>query len=310
MSISDEEFNEYLLKYGKHYETRGEYHKRKMVYEKNKMKAMKKTKRAEEEGRSVRFGINQFTDISESEFRKTHLNYKRAHLDGAATLRVKQADIDALPKTWDWRTKGGVTPVKDQGQCGSCWAFSATEGVESAWGLAGNTMVNLSVQQVVSCDPNDDGCDGGDLPTAFQYIQSTGLELDSYYPYTSEDGWTGSCSFDASHVVAKISGFQYATQSQNETAMQVAMVQHTPLSICVDASSWQDYSSGVMNAADCGTDLDHCVQAVGYGGMTNGTNYWIVRNSWAASWGIDGYIWIQMGQNVCGIAEEATYVTI
>jgi len=190
-------------------------------------------------------------------------------------------------------------------------AFSATEGVESAWTLAGNAMINLSVQQVVSCDPNDDGCDGGDLPTAFQYIQSTGLELDSYYPYASgESGFSGSCTFDASHVVAHISGFEYATQNQSEKAMQVAMVGHTPLSVCVDASSWQDYSSGVVDAASCGTDLDHCVQAVGYASLTNGTEYWIVRNSWATSWGIDGYIYIELGQNVCGIAEEATYVTI
>jgi len=308
-SVSDEEFKEYLHKYGKHYDSRREWNHRKSIYEKNKMKSMMKTKKAEQEGKSVRFGINQFTDITEAEFRKTYLNYKRHHLN-APTLRVTEAEVKALPTSWDWRTKGGVTPVKDQGQCGSCWAFSATEGVESAWTLAGNKMVTLSVQQVVSCDTNDDGCGGGDLPTAFQYIQGAGLELDSFYPYSSESGSSGSCLFNASHVVAHISGFQYATQNQSEPAMQVAMVGHTPLSVCVDASNWSDYTSGVMNAAACGTELDHCVQAVGYSSMSNGTAYWIVRNSWNTDWGIDGYIYLELGQNVCGIAEEATYVTI
>jgi hypothetical protein len=136
----------------------------------------------------------------------------------------------------DWRTKGAVTPVKNQEQCGSCWAFSAVEGVESAWFLKRRQLLELSPQQVVSCDGSDGGCNGGDLPTAFGYIALAGLETDKTYPYTSGNGNSGTCLYQKKHVVAHISGFEYATTKGNETAMQAAMMVHGPLSICVDGT--------------------------------------------------------------------------
>jgi len=215
-----------------------------------------------------------------------------------------------LPTSFDWRTKGAVTPVKNQEQCGSCWAFSATEGVESAWFLAKNQLIVLSPQQIVSCDQNDGGCNGGDLPTAFQYVEQNGMETNAVYPYTSGNGNSGTCEYDGSDVVVHISGFKYATQSANETQMQVALLAHGPLSICVDAETWQYYQGGVITHG-CGDSLDHCVQIVGFSATTNNkTPYWIIRNSWGADWGLEGYLWVERGKDECGVSDEATYVTI
>jgi len=217
--------------------------------------------------------------------------------------------LTAVPTAMDWREKGAVTPIKDQQQCGSCWAFSATEGVESAWFLSKGTLPVLSPQQIVSCDDQDDGCNGGDLPTAFAYVQQYGQEDNTHYPYTSGGGDTGQCKYNKNYVVSKISGFKYATQSRNETAMQVAMVSNGPLSICVDAETWQFYTGGIIKN-NCDDDLDHCVQLVGWNQNSANVPYWIVRNSWGADWGIQGYLWVERNHDLCGIADEATFVTI
>jgi len=176
--------------------------------------------------------------------------------------------------------------------------------------LAKKKLLVLSPQQIVSCDQNDDGCNGGDLPTAFGYVQQAGLETDSDYPYTSGNGNSGTCTYNSGEVVVTISGFKYATQSGNETAMQVAMVTNGPLSVCVDAETWQYYQSGIIEHG-CGDSLDHCVQIVGWNtDMTSNIPYWIVRNSWGTDWGLNGYLWVERNKDECGISDEATYVTI
>jgi len=222
----------------------------------------------------------------------------------------------------DWRQKGAVSKVKDQAQCGSCWAFSATEQIESAWFLAKGTLPILSPQQIVSCDKTDQGCNGGDTPTAYAYVKSAGgLESEAAYPYSSGGGSTGTCKFKAASIVAKISGFSYATspcsgscKTQDEATFANNVAAKGPASICVNAEAWQLYSSGVLSAKACGgsayTDLDHCVQLVGYNKPASGKSYWIVRNSWGTSWGYSGYIYVEYGTNACGVADEATFVTI
>jgi len=215
----------------------------------------------------------------------------------------------SLPDTFDWRTEGAVTPVKNQGQCGSCWAFSVTENVESVWIIATNasaSTVDLSAQQVVDCDRDDGGCDGGDTPTAYQYIiKAGGMESEKDYPYHARDG---TCKFNKQKVVAKISSFKYATQNSDEDQMQQNLVSWAPLSICVDASTWQFYDGGVISSNDCGTDLDHCTQMIGY--ANDKGKYWIVRNSWGTDWGVDGYIYLAMGGDTCGCADEATTAVV
>jgi len=216
------------------------------------------------------------------------------------------------PGSFDWRQKNGLTAVKDQGQCGSCWAFSCTESIESAYmikGGTGHSQVPLAPQQIVDCDDNDDGCNGGDLPTCFQYVQSAGgVEPESDYPYKARDE---TCRVDKSKVQDPITGFQYVIPqgSTNEQTMASFLAANQPMSIIVDASSWSSYDSGVMTADQCGTNLDHAVQAVGYNGLDK-NGYWIVRNSWGADWGENGFIRLQFGANTCSLTSEVTVPTI
>jgi len=202
--------------------------------------------------------------------------------------------------------------------CGSCWAFSATEGVESAYFLAGPKLPLLAPQQLVSCDKGDAGCNGGDLPSAYKYIESAGgIETEASYPYTSGgNGQNGACKFSKAKIAASMSNWTYAIppcfdacKNQNENNLKKAVAQSGPSSICVNAESWQFYTKGVLKASCPGSysSLDHCVQLIGYE-ASGSNNYWIVKNSWAADWGEAGYIYIQIGKNLCGIADEATFV--
>jgi len=224
----------------------------------------------------------------------------------------------AAPSKLDWsQTSGAITPVKDQAQCGSCWAFSATEGIESAvFQATGSESPALSPQQIVSCDKTDAGCNGGDLPTAFDYVESAGgLDTEEDYPYTSKTGRSGSCK--SSTPVVKVTDYKYAVppceggscSSQDEDGLKAALDAHGPLSVCVNAESWNGYYGGVLSGSCSGkyNALDHCVQLVGYD-TTASTPYWKVRNSWGTSWGEGGFIRLPMGQNSCGIADEAIYV--
>jgi len=250
------------------------------------------------------FGLTKFADLSVEEF-KSLLGYVPA--ENTRDIGVLPTGSIAVPQTFDWRTQNMVTPVKDQGQCGSCWAFSVTENIESVYCKGNNldctTLAPLSPQEIVDCDDQDLGCDGGDPPTAYQFvIDKGGMEDNSDYPYTARDG---SCKFKASLVKVKISSWKYATQNSDETTMMNNLVNWGPLSICVDAEPWQDYTGGILMAADCDTTLDHCVQLVGYD-LTQSTPFWIVRNSWGSDWGENGYIRLQEGQDTCGCADEAT----
>jgi C1A family cysteine protease len=230
---------------------------------------------------------------------------------------ISDEDRAAAPAKLDYTTTGATSPVKDQGQCGSCWAFSATQGIESAVFQATGNMPILSTQQIISCDKTDGGCAGGDLPTAFDYVESDGgIDSAESYPDTSHrSGSAGSCK-SHSHV-AKVTDYKYAVppcqggkcNSQDEDGLKASLAKNGPLSICVNAESWNGYNGGVYKKSCSGAynKLDHCVQLVGYD-TTASTPYWIVKNSWGTSWGEDGHIWLKMGENACGIADEAMYV--
>jgi len=272
----------------------------------------------------------EISDLTKEEF-KAYLGYKKQNK--TYNIEVPEPEIIALfEDEVDWRTKGLVTPVKDQGSCGSCWAFSATETVESAFlrsrGLDASLM--LSEQEVVSCDTQDGGCNGGDLPSAFEYIQGAGgLASEKSYPYTSGNtGRNGNCKkFTPTDGTTPMKWY-FATpecyyggcRRQDEGAVARTLRDKGPLGICVNAENWQNYQSGVMNKHTCGSSaasaMDHCVQLVGYKGVStiyeesNAAAYWIVRNSWAADWGEEGFIRLKYGQNTCGVANEAMYVEL
>lgn len=268
---------------------------------------------------NVEYGMNQFMDLSQEEFASMYLmkdlNFSRFHPRHPPTVEFPANDRETRtgnsgppPTSYDWRSANAVTPVYNQEQCGSCWAFSTTEEIESQWFLAGNQLTQLSMQQIVSCDHQDSGCNGGEPPTAYKYVISAG-GLDSYssYPYTSGAGNSGQCKFNKANIAAKISNWAWVSVAPfyNETAMLYGSWQYGPLSICVDASSWQFYTGGIVTS-NCGTKIDHCVQLVGWNTSPSGIPYWIVRNSWGTSWGNNGYIYIERNKNLCAIAEEVS----
>jgi len=201
----------------------------------------------------------------------------------------------------DW-TGTYTTPVKNQGYCGSCWAFSATEQIESDSMRTLGTSYILSPEQITQCDTTSYGCNGGWSEHAYAYVKSAGgIETEASYPYTSYYGTTGTCSYTASKSVITVSGYTTVSGEAN----MAAYVQATgPLSVCLDASSWNSYTGGIMTV--CGTSVDHCVQAVGVYPTTGG--YWKVRNSWGTSWGESGFIRLAYGANTCDITNDPTYV--
>jgi C1A family cysteine protease len=252
------------------------------------------------------------------EFKRLYLGY-RPELGSLPMSRpVKHCAEDVSPNAdIDWRSHGAVTAVKDQGQCGSCWAFSAVESVESAWFLSKGTLPILSPQQVVSCDTKtgDEGCNGGWPEWAYEYIEKAGgLTTEALYPYTSgTSGETGKCKVRLPAPVASISNFVFATPPCNDTcknqdeATLLKTLSTGPVSICVDAQAWSAYIGGIMSSS-CSSaydNIDHCVQLVGYSG-SGVTPYWIVRNSWNTNWGEDGFMYLKYGQNLCGLADQAT----
>jgi len=271
----------------------------------------------------TKFAINKFAALTPAEF-KEMLTFRPHEYVPAPLFTPKTTTFPRDAATIDWRTKGAITDVKDQGQCGSCWAFSAVEETESMWILKGKSKVELSVQQVVSCDTLDGGCNGGDTPTAYAYIKSAGgLESEDDYPYQSGGGDNGTCSFDRSKIAGgNNNGFVYASPAcesndpdctKVDEAKLLQSLGAAPISICVVADPWQFYDSGVMAHDSCDgkfADLDHCVQLVGYNSDPNDGKYWMVRNSWGSDWGVSGYIWLEYGFNTCGVADEATIPTI
>jgi len=303
LAITDEEreFQEFQKTYFKTYSTSEEYNYRLEVFRKN----LKKAKELDAKDHSASYGVTKFSDLTEEEFRSTYLmrNFKSPLMRGEEVPVWEATFPQDMPTSYDWTTKGVVTPVYNQAQCGSCWAFSTTESIESMNFLAGNTLTSLSMQQIVDCDTKDDGCNGGNPPTAYEYvIGAGGLETYANYPYTAKDG---SCKFEKSKVAQTIDGWKYVTRDRDEKAMQAFTYTSGPPSVCVDASTWDSYRGGVYTRADCGTQLDHCVQIVGWT-VVKSLNAWIVRNSWGKSWGNEGYLYVAMGQDACGIAQECT----
>ena len=247
-------------------------------------------------------GITRFSDLSQAEFESRFLtsdSSMRSTDRETVTLPAPEAAAGLV----DWSGKL-TTPVKDQGYCGSCWAFSATEQIESDSMRTLGTSYILSPEQITQCDTTSSGCNGGWTERAYNYVKKAGgIETDASYPYTSYQGVTGQCHSSASQF--KIGVDSYTTLS-GESSMATYVQSTGPLSVCLDAATWNSYKGGIMTS--CGNRVDHCVQAVGVDASSSG--YWKVRNSWGTSWGESGYIRLAYGKNMCNIANDPTYTKV
>jgi cysteine peptidase B len=300
-----QQFDEYTRFWNKNYSTI----ERAARFENFKMNAKKIAKMnadTKARGYGATFGFTKFSDWSEREQKKLngYIPRNKDILGKRAVAHERTVEAAAPPtQPIDWVAKGKTTPVKDQQQCGSCWAFSTTETVESANLMAGKSVI-LAPQEIVDCDSSDQGCGGGDPQEALGWVKDQGgQDTEQCYPYTAQDG---TCASSQCTPAATIK--QVIPISGSEDEMYTALVKYGPLSICADASSWSNYNGGVLTADQCGSDVDHAIQLTGYSPSQGG--YWIVRNSWGEDWGEKGFIYLQYGQNTCDCTSETTAATV
>jgi cathepsin F len=244
--------------------------------------------------------FSPFFDVSEQEFSKTHLNLRTDLLERSDELMTVQINGD-VPSEFDWRDHGAVTPVKDQGQCGSCWAFSTTGNIEGVSAIKTGVIQQLSESQLVDCDNVNQGCNGGIMHKAMDYLKANGSQTETSYPYKPVKR---TCKYDAKEVVVNISGYSFIanlTEARDEKEIRDILYSNGPLSIAINATPFQFYTGGVFNPSNCkSTGLNHGVLIVGYG-SENGNDFWIIKNSWGNKWGEKGYIRILRGKGVCGL---------
>jgi len=306
----DKSFEDWTKQHKKQYSSVSETIRRYEAFKANSALVARHNAEAARGKHTYTLGMNKFADMTNAEYRSM-LGYRARN-----TTRTNLYKPDYSIKVGDsidWRDKGVVTPVKDQGQCGSCWSFSATGSMEGAHAISTGSLVSLSEQNLIDCVQGGSyTCTtGGVMQDGFQWvIDNSGIESEDAYPYCTCSG--NACAFDQSQVVATISSFQNLP-SGDENALQQAVGSAGPVSIAIDASSqqFQLYSGGVFNNPSCSsTQLDHGVLVIGYG-TSDGTDFWWVKNSWGEDWGLSGYIMMSRNaNNQCGIATDASYPTV
>jgi len=304
----------YKEKHGKSYPNQDEDNERMLAYLSAKQ-FIEKHNQAYEQGKvGFKIGENHIADLPFDEYRKLN-GYKRALGDALgrrnATTFLVPLNLGDIPESVDWRDKDLVTDVKNQGMCGSCWAFSATGALEGQHARKLGQLVSLSEQNLVDCSKKygNMGCNGGLMDNAFQYVKDNhGIDTEGAYPYKAKTG--RKCLFKPDDVGATDSGFVDLPEGDEEK-LKIAVATQGPVSVAIDAGhrSFQLYTHGVYNEKACDPeDLDHGVLVVGYGTDPEQGDYWIVKNSWGANWGEKGYVRMSRNKNnQCGIASKASY---
>jgi C1A family cysteine protease len=298
-------FDQWRMSNGKAYGAQSDYQYRLGVYAQNYSKVNKKNS----EKRSYRLALNKFADMSAEEFRAQYLG-----MQGESTRAKNVIDLShvQVSSEVDWTNEGAVTPVKDQGQCGSCWAFSTTGSLEGLAYIQSNWLWYFSEQQLVDCASSygNAGCSGGLMDHAFLYTAAKGNNLEAEYAYTAQDG---TCKEDV-ELKARIINKGHADVAINDNDALKAAISMQPVSVGIEADDFQFYHSGVFSDWDqCGDQLNHGVLAVGYGtDSASGKMFWKIKNSWGGSWGESGFFRLERketGEGICGITKNASYPT-
>jgi C1A family cysteine protease len=315
-SANGDKFEAFMEKFGREYESHYEKEYRRKVFHENL--AFIEAENAK--GHSYTLGVTNFADLTPPEFEAKHFTgfkpqKKKTNL---STFRAPAGFVESSSGV-DWVDKGGVTAVKNQGTCGSCWTFSTTGGLEGALFVATGTLTSLSEQNILDCDTGGEKCNGGSMDQAFEWVEKNGLASEEDDSYKCVDATTSSCKTSKcpSDVTLTINAgdvTKYTDVDNSEDALEAAVTQQ-PVSVAIEADKtvFQYYTGGVLTSSKCGNTLDHGVLAVGYG-TDAGQKYWKVKNSWGSSWGEDGYIRMAKGSTAsygeCGIREMASFPTL
>jgi len=299
-------FQKFMDDYSKNYPTIEEFKNRFSIFREN----LYRIKSIQENDQDAEYNINHLADLSQEEFAQKYLmqdlnpensvSQNKENKDTIKFLEYEPSNLNLkdLPKNWDWREKNVVSKVKNQGMCGSCWAFSAVQAAESHFAIKTGKLYDLSEQQLLDCDRIDHACGGGLHYRGLDYISKNGLVEEKNYPYQKK---RSNCTIAEGDIIAKFSGYKNITS--DEVEMQKAVYELGPISIGMDATTLQFYIGGVANPWLCSNTNNHAVLVVGYGHSIFGRDYWIIKNSWGSWWGERGFFRLIRGKNKCGITK-------
>jgi C1A family cysteine protease len=308
------EFSNFQDRFRKHYSTLEELEQRFAIFRANFVEILIHNADLTQ---NFTLGVNQFTDLTADEFKALYVSGRPSNLESFG-CKSYSSSASGAPSSVDWRSKGVVNPVRDQGQCGSCWAFATTANAESVWAISKGQLLDLSEEFLVDCASGAGyynlGCNGGNPDSAFKYMINNGQCYESAYPYTAGVTKTaGTCQKCSPAPV------QFSSCSDVKPNDQISLkgaVSQQPVAVAIEADTryFQSYSGGILDSASCGTSLDHAVEIIGYG-TENGIDYWNVRNSWGASWGESGYVRIKRSSStndagICGISIEPSFLNV
>ncbi|XP_030569894.1 cathepsin L-like [Drosophila novamexicana] len=298
------EFESFKVEYEKSYEDDGEEQLRMQIFKDNKELIDRHNERYAAGEETYEMGVNQFTDMLATEFRKIMLSNLNTSDFTSSIEYIYSPANDKIPSVVDWRNEGAVTPVKNQGRCGSCWAFSAAGALEGQHFIQTKQLIPLSEQNLLDCSSryNNHGCGGGWPVAALMYVRDNrGMDNDRAYPY---EGHVGRCRFRRDSVSATVT--QVMQVRQDEGALANAVAKRGPVSVAVDATYFQHYRGGVYTHR-CRQQANHAMLVVGYGYDHRGGDFWLIKNSWGG-WGEQGYMRLARNQgNLCHVASYAVF---